>query len=139
MTPEQRPIRATLRALLAAARLACPHCGTRWRRTRFLHLAPRCASCGLALDRGESDYFLGSYTLNLLWSLVAALGLAVVAAAFPIPPALVYGAGIPMIAALAIWLYPTSRLVWLAADLQFRPATPRDFEPAPEQARPPYS
>ena len=118
-------------AVLRALGLRCPHCGASWARSRIVRMAPRCGACGLGLDRGESDYFLGAYTINLLWALLAATAVAVAAVVFPVSPLLIYGLGIPAIAALAVWLYPRSRLVWLAVDLQFRPATARDFEASP--------
>ena len=114
-------------ALWRAVRLRCPHCGTPWPRARVVTMAGRCPACRLRLDRGESDYFLGSYTVNLLWALIAAAGLAVASVMLPVPPLLIYALGIPLVAALAALLHPLSRLVWLAADLQFRPATSRDF------------
>jgi uncharacterized protein (DUF983 family) len=115
------------RALGRALWLRCPHCGTPWPRARVMTLADRCRACRLRLDRGESDYFLGAYTVNLLWALIAAAGLAVASVTLPVSPLLVYAGGIPMVAAMAALLHPLSRLVWLAADLQFRPASAKDF------------
>jgi len=53
--------------------------------------------------------------------------LAVAAVVLPVSALLVYALGIPAIAGLAVWLYPLSRLVWLAADMQFRPPAASDF------------
>lgn len=90
----------------------------------MIQLGGRCASCALGIDRGESDYFLGSYTINLTWALFATAGLAVAAIAIPVRPLLILCVGLPALAALAIWLHPVSRLVWLAIDLQVRPSGP---------------
>jgi hypothetical protein len=96
-----------------------------------VRLDPRCRSCGLALDRGESDYFLGAYAINLMWALTLAIGLAVAAAFLPVAPVVVYALGLPVLAALVIGAYPLSRLMWLAVDLQFRPATPEELTSRP--------
>jgi len=118
-----------VRTLNRAVWLRCPLCGAPWRRTRWVTLSPRCESCGLRVDRGESDYFLGSYTINLFWSLMAAVGIAVAAALLPGWSLLIYGLVLPVLTALTIWLYPVSRLMWLAVDLLLRPMRPGDFEP----------
>jgi uncharacterized protein (DUF983 family) len=120
-----------LHSMWRAAGLRCPRCGKDWQRQRVILLSPRCVSCGLAIDRGESDYFLGSYTVNLVWSLMAAVSIAVAALAFPRSRLLVYGLGLLVLVALAIVLHPMSRLMWLAIDLQLRPATPRDLGSEP--------
>jgi len=118
------------RRLARALALRCPHCGGP-SGLRGLSLPPRCPRCGLRYDRGESDYFLGSYTLNLF----AALLLAVAAAALGIrlarhgPPGVVIAIAGALIVVLAIALYPVTRLAWLAIDLAFRPPVSRDFEP----------
>lgn len=107
--------------------MRCPHCGVGWRLARGVRLDPRCAACGMAIDRGERDYFLGAYAINLMWALTLAVGLAISAVLFPVPQLLLYVLGLPVLAALVIAAYPISRLVWLGVDLQFRPAVPKDF------------
>ena len=92
-------------------------------------LAPRCAACGMRLERGESDYFLGSYTLNLFVALLGAVGIAVASVLAPAHTTWIALGGIAGIALLAAWMHPRSRLLWLAIDLQFRPAKPEDFGP----------
>jgi uncharacterized protein (DUF983 family) len=116
-----------VRAVARAAGLRCPSCGTRWHRSGRVALAPSCASCRLRLDRGETDYFLGSYTISLFGALVGAVAVAVASLLVPAHSMLVAAAGIPMIALWAVWLHPRSRLLWLAADLQFRPACAEDY------------
>ena len=124
---------AILRSLMDAARLHCPNCRSRWPRTRWISLGPRCESCGIRVDRGESDYFLGSYTINLFVALVAAAAIAVAAVWLPGRGLLIYGLVLPILTALTIGFYPVSRLLWLAVDLVLRPARPSDFaEPSTE-------
>lgn len=93
-----------------------------------------CPSCHLKLDRGESDFFIGAYTLNLVVAelLVVVGGLLVLRSTWPDVPwdGMMYGlAGLMITAPIA--LYPFSRQVWLAIDLILRPAEPTDFSTPP--------
>lgn len=96
-----------------------------------MRLEPQCSVCGIAIDRGERDYFLGAYAINLMWALTLAIGLAISAVLLPMPQLLLYALGLPLLAVLVIGAYPISRLLWLAVDLQFRPAGPKDFVAEP--------
>jgi len=80
----QSPLRLLGRALL----LRCPNCGARHIFTGFFDLKKRCPNCGMLLERGESDYFLGAYTVNLIAvEVLLALGfLIVMVATWPKPP-----------------------------------------------------
>ncbi len=87
---------ARLRTLTARAlRLRCPNCGGGPVRASWLKRLPGCPVCGLRLDRGENDYFIGAYLLNLIVAevllFVGLLG--VVALTWPDPPwdAIQYG------------------------------------------------
>jgi len=116
-------------SLVRAARLRCPHCGGGPLRSGWIGTVSRCPSCGLRLDRGEPDYFLGSYTINLLGALMLAAAIAVLAIARPDwPKPVLYGSGVAAIVVFALWFYPFSRLLWLAFDLVFRKARATDFE-----------
>lgn len=116
----------------------CPNCGGRGVYRTYLHQRDACPSCGLRLDRGERDFFIGAYTINLIVAelIVVFGGLAVMLLSWPAVPwtALTWG----LAAAVAIGpilLYPYSKQVWLATDLIFRPAEPHEFvEPASEVA-----
>jgi uncharacterized protein (DUF983 family) len=128
MTASAPPPVAT--ALFRAALRRCPNCGSGNNFRSFLRQRDCCPSCGLRLDRGERDFFIGAYTLNLIAAelLVVAGGLAVLLATWPEVPwtALTYGlAG--FIVLMPILLYPWSRQLWLAIDLVFRPAETADF------------
>ena len=90
----------------------------------------RCPQCGILLERGESDYFLGGYTLNLIAvEMVLALAfLVVVVVTWPNPPwdALQYG-GVVLSIVAAVLCYPFAKTTWLAVDLMFRPPHREDF------------
>jgi len=116
--------------LFRALLLHCPNCGARHIFTGFFDLKERCPNCGMMLERGESDYFLGAYTLNLMAvEVLLALGFIVVMVlTWPKPPwdALEYG-GIALSIVGAIFCYPFAKTTWLAVDLMFRPQRREDF------------
>lgn len=123
-------------ALTRAGMVRCPRCGIPWPRRKVIDLVACCSTCRLRLDRGERDYFLGAYSINLMFALAGAIGLAVAANLFPLSSWAIYGVGLVVLAALVLVLYAVSRLLWLAIDLQFRPASDRDFDSPPESRRP---
>jgi uncharacterized protein (DUF983 family) len=88
--------------------------------TGFFKVKERCPNCGILLERGESDYFLGAYTLNLIAvEVLLALGFVVVMyATWPNPPwdALEYG-GVVLSILGAVLCYPFAKTIWLAVDL----------------------
>ncbi|HEX6133026.1 MAG TPA: DUF983 domain-containing protein [Longimicrobiales bacterium] len=110
----------------------CPHCGCRQVFRSWLHHREACPSCGLRLDRGEPDFFVGAYTINLIAAelLVVVGGLLVLRLSWPAVPwdALMWGLAGLMVA-VPVVLYPYSRQLWLATDLLFRPAESDDFLP----------
>jgi uncharacterized protein (DUF983 family) len=122
----QSPWRQLGRALL----LRCPNCGHGGLFTGFFKAKERCPNCGILLERGESDYFLGAYTLNLIAvEALLALGFVVVMyATWPNPPwdALEYG-GVVLSILGAVLCYPFAKTIWLAVDLIFRPPHREDF------------
>jgi uncharacterized protein (DUF983 family) len=114
----------------AAAR-RCPNCGGADLFAGYLTQRPACPACGLRLDRGERDFFIGAYTINLIVAelLVFFAGIAVLLGTWPDVPwtRLMWGLAALMVAAPVV-LYPFSRQLWLAFDLIFRPAEAADFE-----------
>jgi uncharacterized protein (DUF983 family) len=122
----QSPWRMLGRALL----LCCPNCGKRGLFFGFFKMRERCPNCGILLERGESDYFIGAYTLNLIVVeiLLALAFLVVVIVTWPNPPwmALQYG-GVVLSIAGAVLCYPFAKTSWLAIDLIFRPPHREDF------------
>ena len=120
-----------LRPLLwRAIRLRCPNCGNNGIFKSFFELRPACPHCGLRLDRGEDDYFIGAYLFNLVAvELILAAILAVtLVLTLPNPPwvALQYGAAIAVFAG-AFVCYPFAKTTWLAVDLWLRPMTPEEL------------
>ena len=90
----------------------------------WFKMRARCGNCGGAIERGESDYFIGSMMFNLvLAELVFTLifeGTLVVT--WPDVPwdALQFAGPLGMLVAPFV-LFPFSKLVWLAFDLMLRP------------------
>jgi uncharacterized protein (DUF983 family) len=116
--------------LWRAIRRHCPNCGRHGVFDGYFTLKQRCPQCGMMLERGEGDYFLGAYALNLVAVEVflAAAFVIVMIATWPNPPwdALQYGGAI-LAVAIPILCYPFTKTVWLALDLIFRPPKREDF------------
>lgn len=127
-------VRTAFLSIWRALRLRCPRCGTGKVTVRWLRLRPACLNCGLRLDRGESDYWLGAMLFNLIAAeTLFAMGLVtLLVLTWPHPPweALQWGSIVAMIVAPLI-LFPFSKLLWLAFDLVFRPLTPEDLVSEP--------
>jgi uncharacterized protein (DUF983 family) len=123
-----RPSAATM--LLRAILLRCPHCGGRGIFARYTALRDRCPTCGLRMQRGENDYFIGAYLLNLVAvELVFALILGIVfVTTYPDTPwALMQWGGLALMIVGAVLCYPFSKAIWLAADLIFRPLSAEEL------------
>jgi len=106
-----------------ALSLRCPRCGARGLVRRWLAVADRCPGCGLRLDRGEGDHFLGAMALNLVAAELLAIGAlaGAMALAWPDPPwGLLTWGGAALAAGAPVALYPVSKLVWLAVDRLLR-------------------
>ena len=107
-----------------AIRRRCPRCGASGVWATFLRMQAQCPSCGLQLDRGESDYFYGALMLNFIAAELVPVTVFVVTliVAWPDPPWNALMAVTVVLAILApILLYPTTKALWLALDLMFRP------------------
>ena len=124
------PVRA-LRILARAATLRCPNCGGRPMLRHWLALRERCPRCGLRVERGERDYFIGSMMFNLVLAelLFAAAFVSILLATWPEVPwdTLEWAAPLMVIAA-PLALFPFSKLLWLAFDVMFRPVTEAELE-----------
>lgn len=126
--PELDSTRA-LRLLWRALRLRCPRCATRGIFATWTRLRDRCPGCGMALERRESDYFIGAYMVNLVAvEILLALLILVVLLSFPTPPwdVLEIVAPILMLAG-AVGCYPFAKTTWLAVDLLLRPMSDEEL------------
>ena len=108
-----------------ALRLRCPDCGEGKPFVTWFRMRSHCEVCGLALERGEDGYQVGSYMFNIVASelVFAAVFLAIVRLTWPSPPwdLLQYG-GIALMVIAPFVLFPFTKTLFLAFDLFFRPA-----------------
>ena len=116
-------VRGVLRLVGRGVRLRCPRCGSGRLLASWFRLKSECPTCGLALDRGEHDYWLGAYAVNLVVAefAAAALVVALVISSWPdVPWTLVQFGGAGLAILMPIFFFPFSRTLWLALDLAFR-------------------
>ena len=117
-----------------ALRLRCPHCGQGKIYASFLHMKTACANCRLIFNRGEHDYFLGAYMLNLIGAeLIVTIAIVIgIVLAWPNVPwdKLMFGL-VPLALLTPLLTYRYSHALWLAIDLRFRPAEDSDFAARP--------
>jgi uncharacterized protein (DUF983 family) len=130
MGPPVHPPSSFLRATARGLALRCPRCASRGIFRGWFRLRSVCPTCGLALERGESeDHWFGAVAVNLIAAEV--LGVAVIvawiAASWPdVPWTAVQYAGPFIMIALPVLFYPFSRALWLAWDVHFRPGSAGD-------------
>ena len=119
--------------LLRAFKLRCPRCGGRGILASWMKLKPRCPTCDLALDRGESeDYWLGAFAINWVVGegIALVVALLVLLATWP-DSTIALWTGIALAVIVPVALFPFSRTVWLAIDLAARPTEPGDDRSKP--------
>ena len=102
---------------------ACPRCGNRKGLfTSWFRMRPDCPRCGTCFER-EEGFFLGAYTINLGFTMVAfAIYLvAAIVLTWPDPPAvpLAVGGVITMVVVILVG-YPISKTTWAAFDLMLQ-------------------
>ncbi len=133
----RRPEHGFLRVTARALGLRCPRCGGRGIFRTWFRLEPECPTCGLALERGESeDHWFGAVAVNLVAAELLGVGaiLVWIIATWPdVPWTAVQYTGPLIMIALPVFFYPFSRALWLAWDVYFRPGAPGDRKglPAP--------
>ena len=115
-----------------AARLRCPYCAGGPVLRHWFKMRDRCGNCGLAIERGERDYFIGSMMFNLAVAetLFAIVFVAILVVGWPNVPwdTLEWAAPGGMLAAPFL-LFPFSKLAWLGFDILLRPVTPDELKP----------
>lgn len=121
-----------LKLMFRAVTLRCPNCGSFGVLKSWFKLNHHCKKCYMRFERGESeDYYLGGMMFNII------LAEALFAIGF-VTSLLVMWPNVPwknleytlVVAAIVapIFLYPFSRIIWLAFDLIMRPVTPEELE-----------
>lgn len=115
-----RFFRLTVRALA----LRCPRCGGGSLFCNWWATKPVCPTCGFALDRGEPDFWIGGYAVNLVLAefIVTMILLVIVLATRPdVPWPFVQWGGGAMAILFPVLTFPVSRILWLSWDYCFRP------------------
>ena len=113
-----------------ALRLLCPNCGSGSLFRRWVVMARFCPRCNLMFDRGEADYFLGSYVVNFVVAellIVCGAGVTILLSLPDVPWAGLKRWLFVLAALTPIVFYPFAKTLWLALDLNFRPVTTGDF------------
>ena len=107
-----------------ALTLRCPRCGSGSIFQGWWSLKPECPRCRFALDRGERDFWIGGYAVNLVLAEFMVTGIVVVFvfATWPeVPWTLVQYGGAALALIFPFLFFPLSRVLWLAWDYCFRP------------------
>lgn len=113
-----------LRLAGRVARVRCPACGRGPVLRHWLRMRERCGACGILLERGEGDYFIGAMMFNLVLAELLFAGILVtwLLATWPAVHWELLQVLAPAGMILApVALFPVSKLAWLAFDLAFRP------------------
>lgn len=104
--------------------LRCPRCGGGSLFRSWWATKPTCPRCGFALDRGERDFWIGGYAVNLVLAefIVMGIVLGIMVTTWPdVPWKLIQLGGGAMAILFPLLTFPVSRILWLAWDYCFRP------------------
>ena len=137
--PVQLSFKRAFTLLFRAARLRCPNCGRGRLFSKWVNMKKTCPVCQLILDRGETDYFLGGYTVNFVAAeLVIVVGgaLSILLTWPEVPWTVVTWALVVLMILAPILFYPFAKTLWLGLDLVIRPLRLGDLEGHGENAPP---
>lgn len=121
---EKASISRFLHLTARALALRCPRCGGGSLFRSWWHTKPLCPACGFALDRGEPDFWIGGYAVNLVLAefIVTIIVVAIVVGTWPdVPWTQIQFGGGAMAILFPLLTFPVSRILWLAWDYCFRP------------------
>jgi uncharacterized protein (DUF983 family) len=113
-----------LRLTARGVTLHCPRCGGGSIVKNWWSLKAECPRCAFVLDRGERDFWIGGYAVNLVMAelIVVLIMLAVVIATIPaVPWTFIQWGGAALAILMPVVTFPVSRSLWLAWDYCFRP------------------
>lgn len=113
-------------ALLTARGLGlrCPRCGGGSIVRSWWSLKPACPRCAFLLDRGERDFWIGGYAVNIVAAellVTLVLGVIVVVRWPDVPWTFLQYGGAVLAVLVPVLFFPFSRTLWLAWDYCFRP------------------
>ena len=117
--------------LSRALKRRCPNCGGGPLFRRWIVISRSCPQCHLLTDRGEADYFIGSYVVNFVTAefMIALGALVAIGSMWPdVDWTRIKWALWASIIPVPIFFYPWAKTIWLAIDLVLRPATLSDLE-----------
>jgi uncharacterized protein (DUF983 family) len=129
-SPPELDLKRTATLLGRALRLRCPNCGRGRMFTRWVIMRSRCERCHIRFDRGENDFFIGAYLVNLIGAelaVVAGMLLGVWIMWPDVPWRTIKFVLIPVAILFPLVTYPFSKAIWLALDLTFQPPQESDF------------
>jgi uncharacterized protein (DUF983 family) len=114
-------VSATSKGFRRAARRRCPRCGYRELFASYFKIKDPCPSCGLKLERGDSEgHFLGAVMINLVCTEIV-FGLVLLVGVFVTWPhphwGWILGFGVAANVTFPILFYPYSLTLWTAIDL----------------------
>ncbi|HET6680078.1 MAG TPA: DUF983 domain-containing protein [Gemmatimonadaceae bacterium] len=120
-----------VRVISRALTLRCPNCGRGPVMRHWFRMRERCGHCGLRIERGEEDYFIGSMMFNLVLAegVFVVLFIGTLFVTWPDVPWDTVEWVAPLLALLApLLFFPFSKLVWLGFDIMLRPVTEDELD-----------
>jgi uncharacterized protein (DUF983 family) len=109
------------RALVRAARLACPRCGGTRLFPGWFTMHRACARCGLVFERAQG-YFVGAIYVNYAATVVLVIGgYLVLWRLTTLSTAAQLALWLPVALVFPLWFFRYSRSLWLAVEYALNP------------------